>query len=115
VGRLFMGGDGDFMQRLGVAGSGFPPLPLFFRTFAANSRLRRLLARNTPWWLWANMKPATRVPEEGTSLMIDYAEPGHTPLQHFFGHVLYTRRRWLPLQCELIAEEFYGEATETDV
>jgi hypothetical protein len=113
-GRLFMGGDGDFIQRIGVAGSGFPPLPIFFRTFAANSRLRRLVARGAPSWLWHNLKHGSRVPEEGTSLLIDYDEPGRMPLQHLFGHVLYTRRRWLPLHCELIAEELYREVGEAD-
>jgi hypothetical protein len=109
-GRLLVGGDGDFVQRIGVAGSGFPPIPLAMRTFIANSRLKRLVARGAPAWLLRNLKAASRVPDEGSSLLIDYAEPGWFPLQHVFGHVLYTRSRWLPLHCELVAEEFYRDA-----
>ncbi len=111
-GRMLVGGDGDFIERLGVAGSGFPPLPLLVRTFNADRRLRRLLAAGAPRWVWGAMRHGSRVPHEGCSLLIDYAEPGLFPLQHMGGHVLYTRGRWLPLHCELVAEEFYGRPQE---
>jgi hypothetical protein len=108
--RVLWGGDGDFVAQFGIAGSGFPANPLAFRTLTANRRLRRLVSDGVPWWLLKNMRPGMRVPADGRSLLIDYAEPGRMPLQHVFGHVLYTRSRWLPLHCELMAEELYGGA-----
>jgi hypothetical protein len=99
--------EGDFMQHLGIAGSGFPPNPLAFRTLAANRRLRRLVAGNAPSWLLTGMRAGARVPDEGKTLLVDYADPARFPLLHVFGHAVYTRRRWLPLHCELVAEELY--------
>jgi hypothetical protein len=107
--RVLAALEGDFMQHLGIAGSGFPGNPLAFRTFNANRRLRRLVAGNTRGWLLTRMKAGARVPDEGKTLLIDYDDPSWFPLRHIFGHALYTRSRWLPLQCELIAEEFYGD------
>lgn len=106
--RALTAGDGDFMEHLGIAGSGFPPNPLAFRTLAANRRLRRLLAANVSKWLFTNLKAGMRVPDDGDSLLIDYAESGRIPLKNVFGHVLYTRSRWLPLHCELVAQQFYA-------
>lgn len=101
--------EGDFMQHLGIAGSGFPPNPLAFRTLAANRRLRQLVGSAARGWLLSRMQAGARVPDEGTTLLVDYADPAWFPLRHVLGHALYTRRRWLPLQCELMAEEFYGD------
>jgi hypothetical protein len=99
---------GDFIHHLGIAGSGFPPFPLAFRTFAANRRLRRLVARHVPGWLVSRMRAGARVHDEGTTLLVDYDDPARFPLLHLFGHAAYTRSRWLPLHAELAANQFYA-------
>ncbi|MCC6493512.1 MAG: hypothetical protein IT424_10870 [Pirellulales bacterium] len=108
-GAVLAGRGGDFVQQLGIAGSNFPPLPLALRTFLANRRLGRLLEGNLPpRFLAARMKSAMRVPEEGLTLLVDYEDPDRLPLRNLLGHAPYTRSRWLPLHCELVAQEFYG-------
>ncbi len=102
---------GDFVHHLGIAGSGFPPFPLAFRTLAANRRMRRILARHVPGWLLTRMRAGSRVHHDGATMLVDYADPVRFPLLHIFGHALYTRSHWLPLHCELVAKEFYGHAT----
>ena len=76
------------------------------RTFLADWRLRRLLrARSRPcsWLTQHSLKHGVRVHHEGTTLLVDYADPDRSPLRHLFGHAPYTRSRWLPLHCELVA------------
>ena len=107
--RVLTASAGDFVQQIGIAGSGFPPNPIAWRTFAANRRLRRLVARDAPYWLLTNLKAGARVPDEGPTLLVDYADPAHTPLRHLFGHACYTRSRWMPLHCELVAREMYDD------
>jgi hypothetical protein len=101
---------GDFVQQIGIAGSGFLPNPLAWRTCSANRRLRRLVARHVPRWLITNLRAAARVADEGTTLLVDYRDPARFP-SHLFGHAMYTRQRWLPLHCGHIATEFYGASS----
>jgi hypothetical protein len=105
--RVLTARAGDFVQQIGIAGSGFPPNPFAWRTCSANRRLRRLVARNVPRWLFTNLRHGVRVADEGTTLLFEYGDPARFP-SHLFGHALYTRRRWLPLHCGHIAAEFYG-------
>ncbi|HMP07855.1 MAG TPA: hypothetical protein PJ982_16010, partial [Lacipirellulaceae bacterium] len=92
-----------------------PPLPLAWRTFRANQRLRNLLAARVPGWLRSRLQTGSRVADDGVTLLIDYDEPTRMPWRHLFGHALYTRSRWLPLHCELVTSEFYGGPPSTDV
>ncbi|RIK74295.1 MAG: hypothetical protein DCC67_16795 [Planctomycetota bacterium] len=106
---VLSGRAGDFVQQLGIAGSNLPPLPLALQTFLANRRLGSLLERQLPpRLLTTRMKAAMRVPEEGVTLLVDYDDPDRLPHRHLLGHAPYTRSRWLPLHCELVAQEFYG-------
>jgi hypothetical protein len=113
-GRLLTGTEGDFVQHLGIAGTSFPPLPLAYKTFLANRRLRRLLHRDLTWeWIRSRLKHGARVAHEGTTLLIDYADPDRSPHRHLFGHAPYTRSRWLTLHCELVTEHFYSNVSST--
>jgi hypothetical protein len=103
--------DGDFVHQIGIAGSGFPVLPVFWRTHVANRSLKRLLARGVPWFLFKNMAAGDRTHDEGHTDLVDYDDPSWTPLGHLFGHAYYTRSRWLPLHAELVAASFYSGVT----
>lgn len=105
--RVLRAADGDFIQQVGIAGSGLPPNPLAFRTIVANRRLRKFLAGDVPGWLISRLRARTRVPNEGPALLVDYADPAIFPT-HLFGHAAYTRSRWLPLHLEMMAHELYG-------
>lgn len=106
--RMIAAADGDYVQHLGIAGSGLPINPLAVRTMFANWRLRRLLQRGLRGdWLHTRLRHGTRVPHEGATLLVDYDDPETNPFCHLFGHAVYTRSRWLPLHCALVAEEFY--------
>jgi hypothetical protein len=108
-GKLLFGADGDFIQQLGIAGTNFPPLPIAWRTFLADRRLRTLFERGlAPEWIRTRLKRGVRVHHEGTTLLMDYADPDRSPHRHLFGHAPYTRSRWMALHCELIAEHFYS-------
>ncbi|MAT72089.1 MAG: hypothetical protein CMJ58_21495 [Planctomycetaceae bacterium] len=101
---------GDYVHQIGVAGTNLWVNPLALRTFLSDRRLRQLLEAGMPReWLGARMKRGVRVAEEGETLLVDYDDPGRLPHQHLLGHGLYTRTRWLPWQCERVAEAFYGD------
>ena len=101
---------GDYIQQVGVAGTNFPPLPLALRTFLADWRLGKLLQRDLGGWVRSRLKQGMRVPEDGTTLLVDYDDPHWLPWMHALGHAPYTRSHWLPLHCEMAAEHFYGAA-----
>jgi hypothetical protein len=105
--------DGDFVHQIGIAGSGFPVLPVFWRTHVANRSLKRLLARGVPRFLFKNLAAGDRVHDEGHTDLVDYDDPSWTPIGHMFGHAYYTRSRWLPLHAELVAASFYNSSVTT--
>lgn len=108
--KLFLGAEGDFVQHIGIAGTNLPPIPLAWRTFLADRRLGKLFQRDLAReWLRTRLKRGVRVHHEGTTLLMDYADPDRSPHRHLFGHAPYTRSRWMALHCELIAAHFYGE------
>ena len=102
--------DGDYIQQIGIAGTNFPPLPLAARTWLADRRLDRLLEQEVPREsIIARLYHGTRVPDEGTTLLVDYTDIHPRLYRNIAGHGLYTRRKWLPFHCHEIAERFYGE------
>lgn len=100
--------DGDYVQQLGIAGTNFPPLPIAVRTLLADYRLDKLLEDDIDREsIVARLHHATRVPDEGTTLLVDYDEISPWLVRNIAGHGLYTRRKWLPFHCREIAERFY--------
>lgn len=107
---MFRGKDGDYVQQIGIAGSNFMPLPLFPRTLQADLRLDKFLEENLKSEnLLRRLKNGTRVPEEGTTLLVHYKDSAFQP--RLMGHAAYTRRGWLPFHCREIAARFYGAET----
>ena len=111
--------DGDYVQQIGISGTNFMPLPIAFRTMLADRRLDKLLEADVARGGLARenvaregviprLRHRMRVPDEGTTLLVDYRGISPWPHRHIAGHGLYTRRKWLPFHCREIASRFYG-------
>ena len=101
---------GDFVHQLGIAGSNFAPLPCAVRTFLADRRLNKFLARDLPdEFIIKRLGYRRRVPDAGTTLLVDYTHVEKGIDRYLAGHTLYTRRKWLPFHCLQIAEHLYPE------
>ncbi|MCH2114679.1 MAG: hypothetical protein MK171_07195 [Pirellulales bacterium] len=108
VRRMLAATDGDYIQQIGISGSNFPPLPFALRTLLADWRLGKFLEQDLPQErLLSRLRHARRVPESGTTLLVDYGKWARRFYHHLAGHALYTRRKWLPFHCEQIAARFY--------
>ncbi len=108
--RLLGAIDGDFVHQIGVSGSNCMPNPCAVRTLMADWRLDKFLERNiTRENYFSRLAHGTRVPDEGTTLLVDYNKIERGVHRHFAGHALYTRRKWLPFHCRQVAERFYRE------
>lgn len=111
LGRVLRAKDGDYVQQIGIAGTNFMPLPIAVRTWLANWRLHALLEQDLAREaLMRRLYYGVRVPDEGTTLLVDYTKIDWRPYRHLAGHALYTRRMWLPFHCREIAERFYPRA-----
>lgn len=101
--------DGDYVQQFGIAGTNLPPGWIAWRTFNADRRLGKLLEADvTPNSPLARLQVGARVPDEGTTLLVDYGSPGVPLPQHHAGHAVYTRPDWLLFHAEETAREFYS-------
>ncbi len=110
--------DGDYVQQIGISGTNFIPLPIAVRTLLADWRLDGLLEADVAHEnIITRLRHGTRVPDEGTTLLVDYTKIDPWLHRHIAGHGLYTKARWLPFHCKEIAQRFYGaawEATSSD-
>ncbi len=107
------GADGDYVQQLGIAGTNLLPNPLSYRALLADVRLGRLLQagirrRDLP----ARLRHGMRVPEEGTTLLVDYGLPRCNVVQHLAGHGVYTRPEWMLFHAEETARRLYRQASD---
>jgi hypothetical protein len=108
-GRMLSADDGDYVQQIGISGTNLAPNPLALRTFVADWRLDSLLERDLPREsVLKRLSHGTRVPDEGTTLLVDYERDEGGIQYHLLGHALYTRRKWLPFHCGEVAARFYG-------
>ena len=104
---------GDYIHQIGIAGTNLGPLPLLVRTYLADRRLQRVVQSHISWrWLLRNYALGQRVPDDGSTLLVDYHDAGGDVWHHLAGHAAYTRRCWLPFHLTEIARRFYlnGEA-----
>jgi hypothetical protein len=54
-----------------------------------------------------NFSCGMRVPEEGTTLLVDYRDACGRPETQIAGHAVYTRREWLLFNAEEVCRRFY--------
>jgi hypothetical protein len=99
---------GDMIQQLGIAGTNVSPGILAWRAWLANRRLARLLHSDLrPRDLIRNYSCGLRVPDEGTTLLVDYRNAAGRPETKIAGHAVYTRRDWLLFHAEEVCRRFY--------
>ncbi len=110
--RLLKAEDGDYIHQLGIAGTNLIPNPFAVRTLLADWRLKPVLEHNLqPEWRLARWMRGHRIPDEGTTLLVDYHDSHWFTPYHLAGHAAYTRRKWLPFHVAEIAQHFYGTKT----
>ena len=101
--------SGDYIQQLGIAGTNVQPGIFAWKTWLANRRLGKMLQKEVRRRdLFRNLRSGMRVPEEGTTLLVDYGRTERHPGRHIAGHAVYTRPAWLLFHVEEIARRWYG-------
>lgn len=104
--------DGDYVQQLGIAGTNVMPSVFSWRTWMADSRLNRLLQEGTgQGTTLERFKAGAIVPDEGTTLLVDYGRPEGGVAEHLAGHAVYTRQQWLLFHVEEVIRRLYGSET----
>jgi hypothetical protein len=100
---------GDYVQQLGIAGTNFMPNLLSWRAVLADRRLGELLQPGIRRRdLLERLRLGMRVPETGTTLLVDYG-PGEGGIaRHLAGHGVYTREEWMLFHAEEVARRLYG-------
>ncbi|OYV78464.1 MAG: hypothetical protein B7Z73_19755, partial [Planctomycetia bacterium 21-64-5] len=103
-----------YLQQVGIAGTDAPPSPLAWRSWLANRRLGRLWAPNfDPRDLVDRLQTGARVPDCGTTLLVDYGTSSGMLSEHLAGHAVYTRPEWLLFHAEKVVEHIYGSDART--
>jgi hypothetical protein len=78
----------------------------------ANRRLGQLLEPADDGGQLANrLETGARVPDCGTTLLVDYGFPQGTPAEHLAGHAVYTRPEWLLFHAERVVQHLYRGTT----
>ncbi len=102
---------GDAIQPVFIAGTNFPPNVLAWRAFSAERRLKTLFHdSHHQRGLWDRLKLGLRVPDEGQTLLVDYAAGDPDTARQLGGHIVYTKQEWLPFHLEMITSRFYEAA-----
>ena len=110
--NVLRGAEGDYVQQLGIAGTNTMPSLFAWRAWLADSRLNRLLqSESVEESLAARFQAGAIVPEEGTTLLVDYGRPKGTVAKHHAGHAVYTRKEWLLFHAEEVVRQFYPAAS----
>lgn len=100
---------GDYLQQLAIAGTNMAPGFLEPRSWLADARLGRLVQSGIRRHdLWRNLAHGMRVPEEGTTLLVDYGDSDGGLARHLAGHGVYTRREWLLFHATEVCRRLYG-------
>jgi hypothetical protein len=105
---------GDYVQQIGIAGTNAAPSVLAWRAFVADRNLNELLQGGlSPSQLVDRLRHGMRVPESGTTLMVDYGASQGNVASHLAGHAVYTRNEWLLFHAEEVAARLYQSASST--
>jgi hypothetical protein len=99
--------DGDYVQQFGIAGTNFMPSLFAWRCWLADQRLNRLLQPKQQTDMLERFRVGARVPEAGTTLLVDYGKQAGNLAQHFAGHAVYTRPEWLLFHAEEVVHRWY--------
>ena len=100
---------GDYVQQLAVAGTNLRPAIVAWRARLADRRLGCLLERDLDGQdPLDRFRAGTIIPEEGTTLLVDYGLPQGGLDEHHAGHAVYTRPQWLLFHAEEVAEQLYS-------
>jgi hypothetical protein len=114
VRALLNAAQGDYVRRLGAAGSDFPAWTATERRI--NQRLDSALGRGSDLRTWfAGMLSGHALMPRGTTLLVRYTgvSAGTAPklVDAYFGHGVYTRKGAMLFTAQLIADQFYADAT----
>ena len=105
---------GDYIQQLGIAGTNVTPSMLSWRARVADHRLADLLqGAAVERSLAERFKAGVIVPDEGTSLLVDYGPPDGNIAEHLAGHAVYTQQQWMLFHAEEVASRFYADRCES--
>ena len=108
--------DGDYVQQCGIAGTNIMPSLFSWRSWLADRRLNAVLQKDVNAHdLPRNLGAGRRVPDEGTTLLVDYGPATGGLPEHVAGHAVYTRSEWLLFHAEEIARRFYHAGSLTAV
>ena len=104
--------EGDWIRRLGVEGSDFPPLSSEDRKI--NAALAGSLGHGgfAPTRVAAALRAGVGLPSNGEIAFVEYAERGL--LATGLGHGTYTRLDGMLFHARLVADRFYPEASRDD-
>ena len=107
---VLCGADGDYIQQLGIAGTNVMPSRFAWRAWMADNRLSRMLQEEPEAGrTLERFQAGAIVPDEGTTLLVDYGLPEGSVVQHHAGHAVYTRKSWLLFHAEEVARRMYGQ------
>jgi hypothetical protein len=111
---VFQAAGGDYVQQIGIAGTNTAPSVLAWRAFAADRNLNELLQPGlSPLDLVDRLQLGMRVPEAGTTLLVDYGPMEGNLAQHLAGHAVYTRHDWLLFHAEEVVQRLYHASAST--
>ncbi|HYW78333.1 MAG TPA: hypothetical protein VE890_02115, partial [Thermoguttaceae bacterium] len=108
VDDIFSAEGGDYVQQLGIAGTNVMPSLFAWREWMADNRLNQLLQGESPEvGGLERFQAGAIVPDDGTSLLVDYGLPQGGIGEHLAGHAVYTHRNWLLFHAEEVARRLY--------
>lgn len=101
--------EGDYVQQLALAGTDSEPAVFAWRARLADQRLKSLLESGLEDEDPADrFRTGTIVPEEGTTLLVDYGPSRGDLARHHAGHAVYTARDWLLFHAEQVGRLLYS-------
>ncbi|NUQ64047.1 MAG: hypothetical protein HUU20_16340 [Pirellulales bacterium] len=100
--------EGDYVQQLAIAGTNVVPSLFAWRAYLADRRLHALLETDgPPSESLDRFRAGTIVPDEGTTLLVDYGCPEGGIGEHLAGHAVYTGKQWLLFHAQEVARRLY--------